>query len=77
MISSERLYWNASKTKLVKEGDSEAAFLFCPAGQTIQKCHHSLVEAVGASKKENKKSEDKEDKKSENKGKKLKFGGGK
>ncbi len=78
MISSERLYWNASKTKLVKEGDSEAAFLFCPAGQTIQKCHHSLVEAVGASKKEAKQEGNKEDVSGKNKSKKTtKFGGGK
>ncbi len=77
MIAKERLHWNASKTKLVKEGDSDATFLAYPAGQAIAKEHEDLVKATGTSEKEDKKSEDKEDKKSEDKGKKLKFGGGK
>ncbi len=78
MIAKERLYWNASKTKLVKEGDSEASFLFCPAGQAIQAEHHALVAAITETIKEAGVETNKEDVSGKNKSKKTtKFGGGK
>ncbi len=86
MISSERLYWNASKTKLVKEGDKEAAFLFCTTGQAIQEEHHALIAAITETIeeageetiKEAGVETNKEDVSGKNKSKKTtKFGGGK
>lgn len=36
-IATEKLYWNASRTKLVKQGNKDAAFLACIPGQPIPK----------------------------------------
>ena len=35
LVAEERLYLNASRTKVVKEGDPEAAILLAPAGGVI------------------------------------------
>lgn len=44
MIASERLYWNSNRTKIVRENDSEAAFLFVAKGSEIPKQFEAQVQ---------------------------------
>ena len=74
MIADRRFYVNADRSKVVEEGDPEAAFLFCALGKSF------LIEEFldlggkvvkGAAAKSDKKAEDKVDKsKAEDKSKK-------
>ena len=42
--AKERLYLNSDRTKVVKEGDKESAFLLCGKGQAIPEKYLHLIE---------------------------------
>lgn len=44
MQAPTRLWWNADKTRLVKDGDEEAAILAYPAGAELAAIHEDLLD---------------------------------
>ena len=80
MIAQERLWLNKDQTKVVKQGDPEAAFLLAGKGAEIPKEFESMVSSSTETK-EQPKPENKEHKEIKtNKGKpakEIKFGGDK
>lgn len=70
MIATERLYLNKDKSKAVKEGDKEAAFLLAGKGCEIPREYesHIMLMDMGKQKKEQPKPQNKEKEVQENKG---------
>lgn len=47
-VARERLYFNADKTKLLKEGDEDARILACAPGDEIPEVDKAVVKQVDA-----------------------------
>lgn len=47
MIAPFRLYLDSTRTHVVREDDSEAAFLLAAKGSEVPKMYHAMVEAMG------------------------------
>jgi hypothetical protein len=49
VIAARRLYLNSTRTRVVAESDSEAAFLLAPKGAEIPKQFEAIVKAFAQS----------------------------